>query len=59
MTSVASTRVPASPSTPSIMFIALIRPTVANTVIGTDSVPSGVSPMPNTGPRCSMRTPPP
>ncbi|GAB1407344.1 hypothetical protein MASR1M8_12630 [Thermomonas brevis] len=34
---------PASPSMPSIMLIALIRPTVAITVIGTDRMPSPVS----------------
>ena len=40
------------------MFIALITPRVAKMVNGTESQPSAVGLIPNTGPMYSTRTPP-
>ncbi len=56
--SAASTSDPASPSMPSTMLTALIKPTVANTVNGTDSQPSDQPVMPKAAPSSSTRTSP-
>ena len=53
-----ATSEPHRPSTPSIMLIALISPTVANTVNGSDSQPRARLSRPKAGPSCSTRTPP-